>query len=278
MYSGTTLTKHSGRFLGAHQKFDRVARRDLAHLLKKNDLFPTAKNILHFEGKNGPDAIKRKSPAKDELWHYFNPFDPEDRQLFDILDDHYQKLVRELKNGNKERTAFEAAWLAHAIVDGLTPAHHYPYEEKLVELRGGQGIETRVTVKDKWVLPGDTRRQQVHNNWKFWGPRGLFTSHLLFEMGVATIVKPLSLGSAEPTEEDIIRFREIGLEESFKRIAKEIAVLDIYHNYCKKGWTPKLARQIRQKLAPMIVRTITLAWYSAVIDAGLAKEPKRARN
>lgn len=278
MYSGTTLTKNSGRFLGAHQKFDRVARRDLAELLPDNSLFPSAKNILHFEGKNGPDAIKRKSPAKDELWHYFNPFDPKDTQILKILNDHYTKLVVELKSGNKERTAFEAAWLAHAVVDGLTPAHHYPYEEKLVELRGGQGIETRTTVKEKWVLPGDTRRQQLHNNWKMWGARGLFTSHFLFEMGVATIVKPLSLGSAEPTPEDIINFRELGLEESFTRIAKEIAVMDIYHRYCRKGWTPKLARQVRKKLAPTIVKTLTLAWYSAMIDAGLVKEPKRARN
>lgn len=278
MYSGTTLTKHSGRFLGAHQKFDRVARRDLAQLLKDNKVFPSTKNILHFEGRNGPDAIKRKSPAKDELWHYFNPFDPEDTQIIDIIDDHYTKLVAQLKEGNAERVAFEASWLAHAIVDGLTPAHHYPYEEKLVELRGGQGIETRTTLKEKWVIPGDSRRQQVHNNWKMWGPRGLFTSHMLFEMGVATIIKPLSLKKAEPTLDDVALFREQGVEDSFRRAAKEIGVLDMYHNYCRKGWTPKLARQVRQKLAPIIAKTITLTWYSALIDAGITKEPKRARH
>ena len=31
--------------------------------------------------------------------------------------------------------AFEAAWLAHAVTDGFTPAHHEPLEEQLEGLR-----------------------------------------------------------------------------------------------------------------------------------------------
>jgi hypothetical protein len=272
MYSGTTLTKYSGRVLGAHQKIDRVARRHLTRLLPDNALFPTAKHILHFEGRNGPDAIKRKSPAKDEPWHYYSPFDDDDSQLIELIDDHYKLLVKELKAGNTERIAFEAAWLAHALVDGLTPAHHYPYEEKLIELRGGQGIETRTTIKEKLVMHGETRREKMKNNWKMWGPKGLFTTHGLFEMGIATLIMPLGFGEAIPKTRDVARMRKIGPTEWFKRTAREIAIMDMYERYHRKGWTPKLAYDIRHKLGPLLVQTVCLTWYAAIADAGLIED------
>jgi hypothetical protein len=261
----------SGRVLGAHQKIDRVARKHLARLIDDNSLFPSARNILHFEGKNGPDAIKRKSPAKDEPWHYLNPFDDEDSQLTDLIDDHYKLLVRELKAGNRERAAFEAAWLAHALVDGLTPAHHYPYEEKLIELRGGQGIDSRTSVKAKLVLPGDTKREQIKNNWKMWGPKGLLTTHGLFEIGIATLIAPLGFGEAVPKAADVKRIQKIGIVKWFKHTAREVAVLDMYDRYYLKGWTPKLAYDVRHKLGPAIVQTVALTWYMAMYDAGLIK-------
>src|SRR4051812_35123169 len=139
MYSGSTLTNFSGLIMGAHQKIDRIARNHLERLAPASS-FPRKKTILHFEGNNGPDGIKRKSPAKNEPWHYIQPFDSEDKGLIKIIEDHYASLVSALKKGDDVGAAFEAAWLSHAIVDGLTPAHHYPYEEKLVELRNGDGI------------------------------------------------------------------------------------------------------------------------------------------
>lgn len=268
MYSGTTLTKYAGRVIGAHQKIDRVARNHLEKLLPDNKAFPSSRKILQFEGKNGPDGIKRKSPAKDEPWHYYNPFDHEDEQLLTLIEDHYSKLVRELKRGNQERTAFEAAWLAHAMVDGLTPAHHFPYEEKLAELRGGEGNETRNSVKAKIVMPGDTKREQVKNNWKMWGPRGLMLGHGLFEIGIATLIAPLGFGEAAPTPADLKRLEKIGVVEWFKQSAREIAVLELFDSYNQRGWTPKLAWQVRHKLGPIIVLTITMAWYAALKDAG----------
>lgn len=269
MYSGTTLTRASGRILGAHQKINRVARRHLGKLLPARDLFPASKRIIQFEGRNGPDGIKTKSPAKDEPWHYFNPFDENDTQLTDIISEHYDNLVKELKAGNKERVAFEAAWLSHAIVDGLTPAHHFPYEEKLIELRSGEGIETRTSYKEKLIMHGETRREKVKNNWKMWGARGLYTTHTLFEMGVATLIKPLNFKEAVPTEADVERVQKIGVVELFRQTAREIAVLGIYDRYYEKGWTPKLAWQVRHKMGPDIVRAVTLTWYSALKDAGL---------
>ena len=66
MYSGTTLRTKSGRMMGVHQRIDRVARRHIEEFLPHNINFPSSRQILHFEGLNGPDGIKRKSPACDE--------------------------------------------------------------------------------------------------------------------------------------------------------------------------------------------------------------------
>lgn len=270
MYSGSTFTNFSGQILGAHQKIDRVARRHL-EILAPSTHFPTIKHILHFEGGNGPDGIKRKSPARDEPWHYFQPFDTHDTQLLDQIRDHYKQLVKALTAKDEIRAAFEAAWLAHAMVDGLTPAHHYPYEEKLIELRGGEGIESRTTIKEKLVLPGDTRREQVANNWKMWGPGGLMTSHGTFEWGVATAIVPLQFKVALPTEEEIEQFRNQDIADWYRGVAQEVVKLGLYDRFLKTGWTIPLAKSIRKELAPRIVRSVTLAWYGALFDSRKSK-------
>lgn len=255
--------------MGAHQKIDRVARKHLSKYLLDNDDFPRIRQILHFEGKNGPDAIKRKSPAKDEPWHYYDPFDESDTQLIELIENHFNQLVAELKSGNKERASFDAAWLAHALVDGLTPAHHFPYEEKLVELRGGESISGRTSVAKKLVMPGDNAAEKIKNNWKMWGGKGLMTTHGTFELGVASLITPLTFAEAKPTTTDIKLANDIGLTELFKRTAHEIALMDLYTQYYKKGWTPKIANQVRTKLTPSIIRTVMLAWYLACKEAKL---------
>lgn len=266
------MTRFSGRVLGAHQKINRVSRKHLNRLMDDELLFPSIRQILYFEGKNGPDGIKRKSPAKDEPWHYYSPFKDEDTQLIELIQDHYGQLIKELTQGNRERAAFEAAWLSHAIVDGLTPAHHYPYEEKLMELRGGKGIETRTSLKEKLLMHGSTPFQKVLNNWKMWGSKGLMTTHGTFELGIASLIAPLSFLDALPSETELIELEKVGIVEVFKRAAREIAVLDLYGRYYEKGWTPLLAYEVRHKLGPRIVQTVTLAWYDAWRQAGLAEQ------
>lgn len=252
---------------GAHQKIDRVCRKQLDRLIGATANFPTSKEILNFEGLNGPDGIKRKSPSKDEPWHFYSPFDETDTKLLELIAEHYDNLITELKAKNNERAAFEAAWLAHALVDGLTPAHHYPYEEKLVELRGGEGIETRTNFKKKLIMPGENRREKMRNNWKMWGGGGLYTTHASFEMGVATLIAPLTFKETLPSAKELASAKKLGVVEIFSRAAKEIAVLDLYHGYRKKGWTPKLAWQVRHKLGPIIVQTVTTTWYLAAQEA-----------
>ena len=260
------MTIYSGRLLGAHQKIDRVARHHLEKLLPHSH-FPGAKAILHFEGGNGPDAIKRKSPAKDEPWHYFQPFDGNDTQLVTLIEEHYHTLVAALRRADEVRAAFEAAWLAHAIVDGLTPAHHYPYEEKLVELMSGKSIKTRTTLKEKIVMPGDSRKMQVKNNWKMWGPKGLFITHSAFEWGVAVLMLPMKLSRSLPKTDKIMEFEKQPLDRWFRHVAQDIARLELYDAFYKTGWTIPLARRVRRQLAPTLVQAVVLVWYGAAHEA-----------
>lgn len=265
MYSGSTLTPLSGRIIGAHQKLDRVARSHLSKITRA-DHFPKIRRILHFEGKKGPDAIKRKSPAQDEPWHYFEPFDQNDSELRAIIREHYNELVKQLRSKNEERAAFEASWLAHAIVDGLTPAHHHPYEQSLEEI-WGHSKDERTTLIKKWFPPAETVRELVKKSWQIWGPGGLISLHGVFEFGIATILAPLGMKEAIPKKSEIDMIKEIGIEEWFIRSAREIAVLDMYSRFQKRGWSTKLIYDVRHKLGPTIVKTITLSWYLAAEEA-----------
>jgi hypothetical protein len=257
--------------MGAHQKIDKVARRHLGELLPDNSLFPSGKDILYFEGKNGPDGVKRKSPARDEPWHYLEPFSHDHGDFFNDVDIHYQQLVKHLKKQNSERAAFEAAWLAHAVVDGLTPAHHYPYEAKLVALRDGRGIETRTTYKEKLFFKGETWPKTLSKTYQAYGPKGLMTTHVLFEMGITIIIRPLRFPDARPTHEAIAQVLALSPKAYFIRQAREIAVLDLYERYMRYGWTPRLSNQIRHQLAPNIIKTVTLLWYRAAKEAGICE-------
>jgi hypothetical protein len=268
LYSGTTLTNKSGSLIGAHQKIDRAAYAYLSRIVPSMDFFPIKKDILHFEGKNGPDGIKRKSPARDEPWHFYDPFDEEDTQLLELLNVHYDELVKQLKKSEPHRAAFDAAWIAHAVVDGLTPAHHFPYEEKLIELRGGDLAE-RNSIKNKLLIPANTKIELVKKNWQMWGVGGLMSMHGFFEVGVAMILAPLSLKAGMPSDGEIEHMVAIGWEEYFKRAAREVALLSMYDRFHERGWSPKLIRDVRNHLGPTLVRTVTLVWYSAMRDAGL---------
>jgi hypothetical protein len=256
--------------LGAHQKIDRLARRQLEKLLPGNN-FPALKAILHFEGGNGPDAIKRKSPAKDEPWHFMQPFDDSDTQLIELIEGHYRQLVKALRLKDSVRASFEAAWLAHAVVDGLTPAHHYPYEEKFSELSSGRRNTDRTTIVKKLFLPGLSPKHLVANNWKMWGPKGLFTTHAAFECGVAILIAPLR-GVRIKLESDVITdFQTQPLDQWFRRKAQDVARLELYDAFYEGGWTIPLARRVRYQLAPILVQAVSLVWYGAALEASAVR-------
>lgn len=260
--------------MGVHQRIDRLARRELQNVLPKKAYFPNEHDIIHFEGLNGPDGIKRKSPGRDEPWHYIDPADHSDDNLRGMIKDHFHNLTVALAEGNEKRAAFEAAWMAHAIADGLTPAHHYPLEEKLEQLRDGQGLETRNTRRKKIVLPGKTRRHQLRNNWEFWGAKGVMTTHFAFEMGIATALAGAGkLQGTTPNNDELIRVKNDGFMPFFDQALERIYQLKLYEEFYRVGWTRRLVRDTKQLLIPEIIKAITLAWYGALLTA----EEKKAK-
>ena len=98
MYSTVGLLKNSkksGKLIGTHQKLDKVARRELTKIMPRGTKFPTAKEILRFEGTRGPDGLKRKSPGVDEPMHFIIP-DHDDGKLIKIILDHQYNLKKAL--------------------------------------------------------------------------------------------------------------------------------------------------------------------------------------
>jgi hypothetical protein len=252
----------------AHQKLDRVARRHLGRLLAEGTVFPSSKQIVHFEGGRGPDNAKLKRQGQGEQpWHFVNPFDASDTDLHEQIRGHFKGLTRALKQRDDAKAAFQAAWLAHALVDGLTPPHHYPYEAELSQLRGGEGRNSRKGLAGRIYVKSNTVRESILLSLKLVGPKGLLTTHAMFEAGAWAIIEPLRLDNGRPSQADLDWVIHDGVVEVFKKMAQEVAELRLYDRFIAGGWTLRLNRDIRRELAPRMVRMITLAWYAASYQA-----------
>lgn len=262
MYSGTTLSKRSGNVIGVHQRIDRIARRQLRQLGVDDSVFPSIKAILHFEGNNGPDGVKRKSPSVDEPWHYIDPKRMHDISLIDMIQDHVANLRQALVTHNSERAAFEAAWLAHAIVDGLTPAHHFPLADKIEELFGMPHHERR-TVKEKNVIKGSHRRDTVAKNWEYWGGGGIFSSHILFEFGVSSTMTGRRY-RLTVNDNDLADLKSRGFDALFKDALAAVDALELYDTFRANGWNWRVARLVHTQLLPLLIKMVVLGWYGAV--------------
>lgn len=261
----------------AHQKLDRVSRRHLKRYMPKGGFFPSSVQITHFEAGRGPDNAKLKRQVHGEQpWHFIDPFNPDDTELHDLMNMHYDGLVKALKAKDEVQAAFQAAWLAHALVDGLTPAHHYPYEEELERLRGGESRHTRSGLTGRLYVKSPSIRESILMSTKLVGPKGLLTNHAMFEAGAYALIAPLSLNSGRPSQADLDHVREVGVVEVFEEMVLEVANLRLYDRFIAGGWTPRLARQVRKELAPRMVRMITLAWYCAFMEAQEKKKPRTA--
>ncbi len=269
MYAFGPLPKYkkSGRIIGTHQKIDRVARRHLAVFLDQEYPFPDIGDILHFEGSRGPDGVKLKSPGKDEPSHFIDPKNlHDDDQLLTAIRDHSGNLTKALLQKDMVRAAFEAAWMAHAVADGLTPAHHDPFDEQIKELKHTD--DRKHKVHSKVVMSGaGSRKKFLQNNWKYWGAGGIMTTHTLFEAGVATAAKPLQFKDAQPINRDVELLTEHGFISLYKDFIRDIDSLDMYGRYKRSGWTRTLARDTTKELMPTIVKAVTLAWLASYRNA-----------
>ncbi len=289
MYSTVGLlkhSKHSGKLIGTHQKLDRAARAYFSDIIKESKRvrstpktkssapvkFPSYKEIVHFEGMRGPDGLKRKSPGQDEPMHFIIPGSDDGKLLGTILNHHYnlKKALREAEQTHDyTRAAFEAAWLAHAITDGLTPAHHFPYEEAVKELMTEKEYITIFGQPVKGIMRGNNLRESVKNNWSYWGVEGLMTKHVAFEYHVAINAARKSIKKLRPSlsrseRARIKNYQDLDLKTEFYAALKRISSLKMYDRYRDEGWTSELTAETTKVLLPEIVKLITISWLTAL--------------
>lgn len=265
MYSTVGLlknSKQSGKLVGTHQKLDRAARRLFTRLAPTKTVFPTEKAILHFEGNRGPDGLKRKSPGVDEPMHFIQP-ENDDGKLIKMILDHQYNLHAALVAQNYDRAAFEAAWMAHAITDGLTPAHHYPFLEATEDLITGEEFVKIFGTPIKGIMKGKTMFDTARNNWLYWGARGFMTKHIAFEYGCALTAASMSVRSLTPALSPA-EVKNLDLKKEFYRSLHKISTLDMYDRFLKEGWTTNLAYETKDILLPEIVRAIAVGWLSSL--------------
>jgi hypothetical protein len=260
-------SKHSGDLIGTHQKLDKSARRLLAKYVPATSRkFPSIDEILHFEGINGPDGLKRKSPGVDEPETFIIP-EKDDGVLIGYIHDHYYNLVQALKKKNRMRASFEAAWLAHMIVDGLTPAHHYPYRKVVDELMSDQDYKELFGVQVKGIMRGHNLAEAARNNWLYWGAGGVMTKHIAYEYGVAYAITPLPLKALMPKDIKQQDFSNYNVDKIFYDALARVDALKMYDYFLQRGWTTELIVQTREVLIPEIVRAVALTWAAAFAEA-----------
>lgn len=264
MYAGTTFRRSSGKIVGVHQRIDRSARKNLTKIIEHDFKFPGIKSILHFEGRNGSDGLGIKGSFKDIPWHFIDPNKSDDLSIMTIINDHIYNLASALSKKDYIRASFDAAWLAHAVTDGLTPVHHYPLGDKIVELFGRPHYE-RNSLKNKNIIKGKNRRDTIVKNWQYWGVGGVFTAHLTYEMGVASAISGAKFSEELVDKSDLIDLEKNGFEKIFLDSVNKIHKLNTYNRYVKSGWTVKLAKETKSVLLPEIIKVVTLSWYQAII-------------
>ena len=270
-------SKHSGELIGVHQKLDRTARWLVAkHLPIASMDFPNIDNILYFEGSSGPDGLKRKSPGQDDPDYFIQP-DKDDGQLITLIHNHQHNLVRALKKHDRVRASFEAAWMAHAIVDGLTPAHHYPYRKIVDELMTDKDYAKLFGHPIKGIMRGDSLAQAVRNNWLYWGAGGVMTKHIAFEYGVAYTIAAIPYKRIAPKNLKRADLQRADVDKAFYNALDRISTLKMYDSFLSDGWTTQLVLETRETLSPEIVRAVTLAWAACIIEANKKEGGKNAR-
>ena len=279
MYAGFITPKRVVKKAGIHQRLDVAAYKMIAHYLP-DEAFPTIKDILSFEGYNGPDGLKSKiglhpkgsRPDDNESHNPSHLYDPvtDMGEVPVHIQNHYDGLVKCLVEADMVRASFEAAWAAHYIGDGLTPAHHFPLEDKIAE--AAAKVSKDLTDGRFVKFSG-----QIKKNWDIWGAKGHMSTHQNFELGIAfaLLIFPIK---AQFTDIELGRARSLGPVEYFKNEAREVASLNLYQRFYKEGWNSDIATIIKKVLAPQAARTIGIIWLLALLEAGeqMASEPSAA--
>ena len=266
MYSRTIPLSKRTEKVATHQRLIRASRRTITPYLPTNITFPSAKQIIHFEGKNGPDGLASKHSVDDEPHDFYNPNDPSDYALLTEIKNHVYNLHIAIKKKNHTRANFEAAWLSHIVIDGLTPAHHQPFKEQLKEIDPRDAHEINSRLK-RIFYSSDSTIESLTNNWKRLGPRGIGTNHMMFEAGIEFIVMPMSprqLAKVTITTDELKKVKSGHFLQIYIATAKKIDSLHMFERYEKSSWTTDLAADVREQLIPEVIRMVVLSWLAAV--------------
>jgi len=264
MYSGfITPTKVVPR-LGIHQRFDLAAYRMVEPYLPAT--FPKMKAIYHFEGYNGPDGIKVKSLGVNDPSHKYDPshmYDPVTNtgHVPRLIMNHYRSLVEALRRDDTIRAAFDASWMAHYIGDGLTPAHHWPLTDKVLEARD-LVMAVEPDAKDLVRFMALAKR-----NWALWGAKGHYSTHFNFEIGIAVALMVVPI-RPKFDEAVLAHAGRIGPIDFFREQALQISDLNLYNRFYKEGWNNDIATIVKNEVAPLGAATIGYIWLLAILEAG----------
>lgn len=268
MYSGFITRKRVVKRLGIHQRFNVAAYRMAAPFLR-TATFPTIDQINHFEGLNGPDGLKIKSPGEAEPSHLYDPI-KDTGEVPALIQGHYSSLVEALKKNDDVKAAFEASWLAHYITDGLTPGHHFPLDIELAKLKEGTLTDhpKLSAFRSKGVIYDEKLVETIKKNWALWGRKGLMSSHFNFELGVAATLM-FSPIRGELDHAKLVHARKVGPIEFFKGEARDVAHMQIYDDFMHNRWNGQLASAVRNQLAPQTAQAIAIIWMLAYLESGM---------
>ena len=99
------------------------------------------------------------------------------------------------------------------------------------------------------------------------GAKGILSTHLHFELGVAAAVTTWRFTTMLDTNL-FDQADRLGVLNFFKSQARAIDDLSLYERFSRTGWTVGLARLVRKVLAPAIAETIAIIWMLAYREAG----------
>jgi hypothetical protein len=226
-----------------------------------DDFFPTLNNILKFEGKHGPDGQKFQENVCEQE-HFLDTADPLSSPMMEHVWIHYDKLVKSLSAHDVQQSAYHAAWLAHGLVDGLTPAHHVPYPEMVKTLT--EHHQSRDTYHDRLYVKGENFFDTLRRTYKFMGPKGLLMKHTLFECGAA-----ISMQFFQAKNTQIMRSAgsRVSLPAFYAKSVEKVARLNMYFRFETSGFNASLVIDSRRTLGPTMVEVISTFWYHAAQEA-----------
>lgn len=227
--------------VGTHQKFDRAAYDLFKNRVEDPKKFPSRSMVLNFEGSGGPDGLKFKGNYNtDHMWDPVNKIG----HLPTWIEINYKNLVKALKDGDDVKASFEAGFMAHYLTDSLTPAHH---------------------ISHKFILE-EYENKKYRKRWKIYGHKGILSSHVAFEAGISSAIMftPIKVKFDENLLKNI---QKQGIKQVVMNESLAMSKHDMYEQFLTKGWSAKLAKNIKATVVKRIPQLVAAAWVAAYEEA-----------